>query len=93
MEFLDINGEIIMQLPIQSQPVLRNVSTASNPVTGIMASRHWNCYSYTDPFLVHAVFQGTVDTPWSDETGAGVWACNNWISNCGNAPFGGCEAY
>lgn len=79
-----------MRLPTQSQPVLRKVSTASSQMTGIMASRFWHCLTY-DSIGVHPIVHGTVDTPWSDEVGAGVWACNNWISYCGNTA-GGCEA-
>lgn len=79
-----------MKLPIQAQPVLRKVGTAKidDGMPGVRASSRWNCYLF---FGTQADYQGSVDTPWSDEVGAGVWACNNWISDCGNDP-GGCEA-
>jgi hypothetical protein len=79
-----------MQLPIQSQPVPRNIRTAKmGSKTGIMASSRWHCILF---FGTQPEFQGTVDTPWSNNPGAGVWACNHWISRCGNDP-GGCEAF
>ncbi len=78
-----------MKLPIQAQPVLRNGSTANiGSKTGIMPSKAWNCFRF---FGTQQSFEGTVNPWWSDDRGAGVWACNNWISNCGNDP-GGCEA-
>jgi hypothetical protein len=77
-----------MKLPIQAQPVLRNGNTANiGSKTGIMPSKSWNCWLY---FGTQGEFKGTVDSWWSDEPGAGVWACNNWISSCGN-DLGGCE--
>jgi hypothetical protein len=82
-------GEFVMRLPTQSQPVLRNGSTANiSGKTGVTASSGWNCAIF---FGTQPDFKGYVETPWSDEVGAGVWACNNWISACGSEP-GGCEA-
>lgn len=80
-----------MKLPIQSQPVLRNInrSKIESPMGEITASQRWSCNLYFGP---RPEFQGYVDTWWSDEPGAGVWACNNWISSCGNDP-GGCEVF
>ena len=79
-----------MQLPIQSQPVLRNVSAAKigTQMTGVTASSHWTCF-YGD-FKMPRV-AGEVDIWWGHNEGAAKWACDNWISTCGNSP-GGCWA-
>jgi hypothetical protein len=45
---------------------------------------HWNCYRQHD-----LKFVGQVNINWGHEVGAGVWACNAWVSNCGNSQ-GGC---
>ena len=35
--------------------------------------------------------KGTVNIWWGHTAGDAAWACNHWISACGNAP-GGCSA-
>jgi hypothetical protein len=60
-------GEIVMRLPIQFQPVLRNGSTANiGGKTGVTASSGWNCAIF---FGTQPEFKGYVETPWSDEMG------------------------
>lgn len=44
----------------------------------------WRCWH-------NGVAQGTVSIWWGHTAGDAAWACNNWISACGNAP-GGCSA-
>ena len=63
-----------MKLPIQSQPIMRKVGTAKidDRMPGVTASRTWACW-YRD----HD-YKGTVEVWWSNDRGAGTWACNEW---------------
>jgi len=49
-----------------------------------VSNSHWNCYRQTDLKLV-----GIVNINWGHGVVDGVWACNNWVSNCVNSQ-GGC---
>jgi hypothetical protein len=58
-----------MQLPIQAQPVMRNVSTANrrSEMTGITASSRWRCDLFFGP---RPETQGYVDIWWGHNLGA-----------------------
>lgn len=73
-----------MQLPIQSQPVLRNVSTVKlgSKMARVKTSSRWDCYLTTEP----GVYLGSVDIWWGHTIEDAQWACENWISACGNNP-------
>ena len=45
---------------------------------------HWNCYRQSD-----LKFVGQASIWWGHGVGDGVWACNSWVSDCGNSQ-GGC---
>jgi hypothetical protein len=45
---------------------------------------HWNCYRARD-----LKFVGQASIWWGHGVGDGVWACNSWVSDCGNSQ-GGC---
>lgn len=47
-----------------------------------VTNSHWNCYRQHD-----LKFVGQASIWWGHEVGAGVWACNNWVSDCSK---GGC---
>jgi hypothetical protein len=63
-----------MKIPIQSQPIMRNVATAKTGggMGGVTASKRWGCY------YQNSEFKGDVNVNWSEEQGAGDWACNAW---------------
>jgi hypothetical protein len=80
-----------MQLPIQSQPVLRTISAATiaNLIAGVQASADptWDC---------HLVFAGapqvgSVDIWWGHTAGDATWACNHFLSECKDSQKG-CQA-
>lgn len=50
------------------------------------SSSSWDCY-LSNQNRRHV---GTVDIWWGHTPGDAAWACNNWISECGNN--GGCRA-
>jgi hypothetical protein len=68
-----------MQLPIQSQPVLRNIGTAKigGKMPGVTASNwtHWGC-------LRNGSIVSQVEIWWGHTPTDGAWACNDWRSEC-----------
>jgi hypothetical protein len=79
-----------MYLPILAEPVMRNLSTAKigskmagvNPQQGGVVNTHWGCYN-------RGQHVGDVTIWWGHDYPSAEWACNNWISTCGNQ--GGCQ--
>jgi len=55
---------------------------SSNPV----ARTTWNCSTVMD-----GTYRGQVTIWWGHTPGDAQWACNNWISTCGNS-HAGCYA-
>jgi hypothetical protein len=79
-----------MKLPIPASPILRTLNPAhpGRAMPEITASSRWRCDLFFGP---RPETQGYVDIWWGHNTGAASWACDQWISSCGNDP-GGCEA-
>lgn len=63
----------------------RNIDPNGNPPTGNASKTYWTCYLNGLPLAPE------VGIWWGRETKDAVWACNNWISECGNAQ-NGCQA-
>jgi hypothetical protein len=61
----------------------RKVDPNGNPQSGNASMTYWTCYHYDQPLK-------TIGIWWGHEIKDAVWACNNWISECGNG--GGCQA-
>ncbi|KZL51010.1 hypothetical protein [Nodularia spumigena] len=58
--------------------------SAALPAQAQRAESNWDCY------LNHQnnIKAGSVNIWWGHTEGDAAWACNNWISDCGNQ--GGC---
>ncbi len=58
-------------------------TSAALPAQAQHSESYWDCY-------LHNQKVGNVKIWWGHTQGDAAWACNNWISTCGNN--GGCYA-